>query len=239
MYSPNFNITNAYQLWDNQKPELVQPPLGSYSAEFPGITNYQSNYPYSLSTQIKLNRLNQIKYFGYKTLKPIGINKTMEQMDYENNTLEENMTTTLENEVVDLNFQPDVDVDVDLDDSIPNFDSDVDLNLNDEEDEGFMAEEVEYQNDHSLGTSTVGNAESSGIPRTINLSSHILNDFHNNREEEEQPIGTSANSMESWNVHSTTASGTTLPTVETRASEVSEQEREEDCEEDMILDDLS
>lgn len=257
MYSPNFNITNTYELWDKQKPELVQPPLSAYSSEFPGVTNYQSNYPYSLSTQIKLNRLNQIKYFGYKSLKPIGINKTMEQMDHENNALEANMTTTLENDVIDPNLQRDLDVDVDLDDSIPNFDSDADLNLNEEEDEGFMAEEVEYQNDHSLGTSTIGNAEAvGGIPRTMNLSAQMLSEFHGTREEVgeeddevEQPIrrgddgsgaANSANSVDSWNTnnHSTATSGPTLPaSIETRLTEVDEEQQ--DCEQDMILDDLS
>ncbi|WEJ94140.1 hypothetical protein PSN45_001619 [Yamadazyma tenuis] len=105
---------------------------------------------------MKLNKLNSTKYYGYNSLKPIGINKTMEQIDHENNlVVETNVTNTLENDLVEQNLN----VEVDLDNQVPNFDSDGDNNdvidaLNDE-DEGFMAEEVEYQNDHSLGTSIV------------------------------------------------------------------------------------
>lgn len=218
MYSPNFNINNCYDLW-SENTDSYHLPLNAYPPEYPGVSGYRAN-GVSNSIQMKLNRLNTLKFYGYKSLKPIGINKTMEQLDYENNlAVEPNVTSTLENDLVTLGLN----VDLQLDEDIPNFDSgSEDINVDD--DEGFMAEEVEYQNDHSLGTSTVG--PSLVGPSIVGPSSGGPNGI----DELVLPLESA--------VSSTAASATPLPNLGTGLTEVEEADAE--CEEDMVLDeDLS
>lgn len=190
MYSPNFNIDNLYELWSdkptNDNLDLYQPPLNAYSPEYPGSSNLKFNYLIHKSnnvispvTQIKLNKLNSIKYYGYKSLTPIGLNKTMEQIEYESanlSTLDQTASQTIENESNDQQLPvPREEPEVDLDQSMPNmddaneeetpgdeFDDGDDLagnyDGNDlDDDAGFMAEDVEYQNDHSISDDIIGN----------------------------------------------------------------------------------
>lgn len=159
MYSPNFKL-NYYDLWnenDSKEIELYQPPLSAYSPEYSGSSNLKFNYyiqnntkqpnQISPSIQIKMNKLSTIKYFGYKSLKPLGVNKTMEQMDMEFQETdfgnETNLETNIEHLVIEEVREGRIEGNTrDLDDEIPDLDSD----------DGFMAQDVEYQNDHSIPT---------------------------------------------------------------------------------------
>ncbi|CCE80245.1 Piso0_003348 [Millerozyma farinosa CBS 7064] len=181
--------------------QLFAPPLQAYSAEYPGAsvseleytivnqTESRSDTPlFTPMIQRKLTRLQQIRDHGYSTIIPIGVNKTMEQIDIdvarqmqisEHDEVDEH---TVENagqvNSVDGGYnstangtQDNSEVIVDLDADVPNADEeDEDDELDDSEetqaghdeadiddnvineDEGFMAEEVEYQDDHSILT---------------------------------------------------------------------------------------
>lgn len=155
MFSPNFNL-DFQELWKNPpksdnpnlRNELYQPPLSAYVPDHPGSSNLNHKGQLSPMLQIKLNNLNEIRYHGYKTLRPIGINKTMEEyfQDLQNEDAsndDNELTTTRQVEVPESDNNPNAaplpaginnDM-VDLDNDIPNLDSDE-----------FMAQEVEYEN---------------------------------------------------------------------------------------------
>ncbi|CCG20605.1 hypothetical protein CORT_0A02140 [Candida orthopsilosis Co 90-125] len=187
--------------------KLFAPPLSSYTAAFPGPDPLQLEYlqilrsdkpqpsfdDLSLLMQMKEQRLMKIRNTGYSTIRPIGIGKTMEELDYaqrgysmvEDSAMNNNVAAENSNEeemsTLPLNLaeQEEVDLDAEIldadelqsDDDDDDDDNDDDLNLQHSDDhdgshhlrrnqgyimddEGFMAAEVEYQDDHSLNSET-------------------------------------------------------------------------------------
>lgn len=194
------------QLEDQRKHlrSLFAPPLVAYSAEYPGASVSQLEYTIKTQTtgllnaplltplaQRKLERARKIRNLGYSSIIPIGVEKTMEQIDYEesrrynlNEQEDQSYPPTAENSTANNSLNPasGPQDEVNLDDDIINsdeynqmsddFDDNDDLSeavgntryeaASDDEtlagfgddvlnaDDGFMADEVEYQNDHSL-----------------------------------------------------------------------------------------
>lgn len=227
---------------DSQRKQLrllFAPPLLAYSAEYPGASLAQleytiqttacfnGSYKYTTSPLIqqKIDQLEQIRNTGYSTIRPIGIEKTLQEVDYEEsrqshtsyqqleehsyldtaentNTEDHSVPTPGPREEVDLDAQI---VNADESQNLDEFEDDdddggegevqfhededsemlesiehdvsnllhrrpllltllppqpsehQDMFRDSMEDEGFMADEVEYQNDHSL------NADSNSI----------------------------------------------------------------------------
>lgn len=202
---------------------LYAPPLMAYSAEYPGASLYQLEYTIASQngtvgnrlpphSQRKLERLQRIRNTGYNSIIPIGMKKTMRQLDAERTqsaaadaddaeitNMAENvhgehlnqaaggangrdqtaeaMTTSLEshgnsNSMSNMMSRTtDPGSSINLDAEMPNMDdSDTQSGtfLSEEgeysdapaphvgeminEDEGFMAEEVEYHEDHSFAS---------------------------------------------------------------------------------------
>lgn len=207
---------------------LFAPPLLAYTAEYPGASSVQLDYliqststskAHALTTtpltQLKVDQLERIRNTGYNTIRPIGIDRTMEEIDYEHassyntqdhaydeglliHTAENNLTETSGNIATGgLSFNQQLDTTGEVDHDSVVFDGEVSLSEegidedddDDEdeeeandilqeltepeedflrrssrfrllleepgyrdtlEDEGFMADEVEYQDDHSL-----------------------------------------------------------------------------------------
>lgn len=261
MFSPNFNINDYYELWNDNKKEGVyqqqQPPLSAYSPEFPGASKLHmihnnsqrgSHEDMSTFTHLKLNKLKMVRFYGYKSLRPIGVNKTMEQLDIDRDIPgEHNESHTVENE--QLGIVPPIEpvsepidgereentseqmasgvggTDIDIDDNIPNFDSeetdDFDFEIEEpqpplsqiNEDEGFMAEEVEYQPDHSEApmplVSGANSASSNLMPTTATTTTN-----------------------------STVTDTTTVTDTATNASSIGTAMEKHQEEEDMVLDEL-
>lgn len=185
---------------------LFAPPLLAFSAEFPGASTLQLEYTISQSqvrsgmplvtplTQKRMEAFQKIRSIGYRRFAPLGINKTMEQIDIESskqhtsaeievyeagaeNTSGERVTNRNEERSGNWGAQSAINEsyeanEVDLDAEIPDADESEqsDMNYDEEdsrihfrsldmdddilnEDEGFMADEVEYQDDHSVETS--------------------------------------------------------------------------------------
>ena len=175
------------------------PPLSSYSAEHCGLSVAHTEYNRALQkmaftglrdlplvsplVQKRLTQLRQIRSTGYDTLAPIGINKTMRDLDEEAQLDEEDMdsqgiqaenlvaastTQVLQNGAnvssVSAADGPGLEAapasiflpETDLDAHVPDADAS-DLSPQEalsrsrsETPDGFMAEDVEYQFDHSL-----------------------------------------------------------------------------------------
>lgn len=254
------NLTNE-QLQDQRKylRSLFAPPLVAYSAEYPGASVSQLEYTIKTQssgllnaplltplTQRKLERTRKIRTMGYNTLIPIGIEKTMEQIDYEESRRyalseqeDQSYIPTAENSATDnqagsvngnerdtsMNAngtQNEAREEVDLDGQImnsdeyqqysDNFDDDEDDEddeetiantryevLSDEyqsggfgnnilnDDDGFMADEVEYQDDHSIsndaGLGQVSNIlmNSAATTTTATTTSTISNNVNSSR----------------------------------------------------------
>ena len=191
--------------------KLFAPPLSSYTAAFPGpdpsqmeylqITRSDKPHPtvddLALLMRMKEQRLMKIRNTGYSTIRPIGIGKTMEELDYaqrgysavEDSTINNNVAAENSNEeemsTMPLNIGEEEEVDLDAeildadelrsdeeddddDDDIDDDDYDDGVNIPQShdhhhfrrnqgyimDDEGFMAAEVEYQDDHSLNSET-------------------------------------------------------------------------------------
>ncbi|CUM64092.1 uncharacterized protein PRCAT00001682001 [Priceomyces carsonii] len=214
--------------------QLYAPPLIAYLADRSGASISQLDYTIqtgvksnvSLLTPLikeKLDQLHMTRNFGYSTIRPVGIGKTMEQLQIEQNkrinskkqSEELSFAATVENTSgiapdsslneetnnisrIETIIMPNRSNDVDLDAQIPDADGidsevrdddDFDLDLEEgsigidfengiDEDEGFMAEEVEYQDDHSLNTemnysaNVLINSGSTGV--TIPVTSNSL-----------------------------------------------------------------
>ncbi|KAI5948840.1 hypothetical protein KGF57_005238 [Candida theae] len=188
--------------------KLFAPPLSSYTAAFPGPDPFQleqlqilrSDKPQpsiddlTLLIRVKEERLMRIRNTGYSTIRPIGIGRTMEEIDYaqrgytaiedsainnnvaaENSNEEEMSTMPLnvgEQEEVDLDAEI-LDADALQSDEEEEEEEEEEDDDDDEEDgdqsipaqhyiprdqgyvlddDGFMAAEVEYQDDHSLNS---------------------------------------------------------------------------------------
>lgn len=204
---------------------LFAPPLLAYSADYPGASlaqleytiqstaaNASHKYTTSPLIQLKIDQLEQIRNTGYTSIRPIGIEKTLQEVDYEEsrqnnasyhqfedhsyldtaeNTNTEDQSAIAEGPEIDLDAQV---VNADESQQLDDFEEDdagegevlfeeedsemlesVEHDVNDllhrrpllltlrlppqqpedvfrdsMDDEGFMADEVEYQNDHSL-----------------------------------------------------------------------------------------
>lgn len=247
---PNGNAIDEQRAHSQHLRHLFAPPLLAYSAENPGPNVTQLDYiirtkslngsavsSNNLLTPLvvkKLNKLQSISKIGYHSIAPVGINKTMEELDFDQkrraayylqqhlhlqinpDTLRQNDSTipTVGNTSNSILEQPE---EIDLDANVPDIDlqsreedddneeedsEDIEglgtgreapgpdrggaedsegvINENEiyddvDEDEGFMAEEVEYQDDHSITTTDVTR---SGItPVTTNT---ILNAIREN-----------------------------------------------------------
>ncbi|EGW34318.1 uncharacterized protein SPAPADRAFT_149025 [Spathaspora passalidarum NRRL Y-27907] len=218
---------------------LFAPPLSAYSANYPGACSFQLEYTmrrgtqhnskmFSItpSTQANIEQLDVIRNYGYNTIRPIGINKTMEEIEFENsgqftvtdeqsygagvnNTGAENSGDQQDQQdnsnntlllgsnlnASGLTFQlGDESREVDLDAQILNADDlysgaeDEDDDVDSEADtgfrtnlvdEGFMASEVEYQDDHSLNseinsTYVVNSGGSSSLFNSNNASGRTI-----------------------------------------------------------------
>ncbi|RLV84978.1 hypothetical protein JA9_000250 [Meyerozyma sp. JA9] len=202
---------------------LYAPPLSAYSAEYPGASLYQLEYTISTQegtrganlppqTHRKLERIQRIRNTGYTSLIPIGMKKTMRQLDAERahnagideddepeithmaenvpgervgrpngaaeggdsevNNTDSNIVSNSNSNM--MSRSNDMGSSIDLDAAVPNMDelnssngtfvTEDDEIDNDEEpiaphlgdllneDEGFMADEVEYQEDHSFAS---------------------------------------------------------------------------------------
>lgn len=202
MYSPTFFTSDSFSLWNpttyssnkrsndieetKRAPHLFAPPMQAYSCDLPGAYINELEYTIQVMTakrssirvvtplvQRKLDQLENIRKFGYGLIRPPGINKTMEQIEFEqmkrNNTSEvdEGSYHTIENTNNTINSR--TVVDQDLDAHIENLDivnssedmnDSMNLNISNSNhnnpsnnilsDDGFMADDVEYQIDHSL-----------------------------------------------------------------------------------------
>lgn len=142
---------------------LFAPPLVAYLAEYPGALVAQLEYTIKTQsagihnaplltplTERKLERARKIRHLGYLTLVPIGVERTMEQIDVEESrrhavTQSEEANPTAENS---MESSAAADPEVNLDDHIMN--SDEYHQDSDHDDDGFMADDVEYQDDHSI-----------------------------------------------------------------------------------------
>ena len=187
---------------------LFAPPLLAYSAEYPGASLSQLEYTISNQSgnkqdlplltpliQRKLDRLRQIRNIGYQNIIPVGVGKTMEQIDLEearhfnmseqqdeafiptaeNGDVADNSINGVPNQSINEEEEPELDLDANIPnaDDVTNDDDDFEddefgdvqeeqdeIDLDDHslnEDEGFMAEEVEYQDDHSIVTDHIPN----------------------------------------------------------------------------------
>lgn len=230
---------------------LFAPPLVAYSAEYPGASLSQLEYTIKTQssgglntplltplTQRKLERARRIRNLGYSTIVPIGIDKTMERIDYEEsrrhamneqedqsfiqtaeNSTSNNMSTPAQpadssgigmnnstlgeqREEVDLDAQIinsdeyhqvsdnfDSDDDDDEADAIGNTryeatsDDEQDIGFADDvinDDEGFMADEVEYQDDHSINNDLGSGGLSSNILMNSGATTSTLTDSMSN-----------------------------------------------------------
>lgn len=101
---------------------LFAPPLSSYSAESPGPTLIQLDYmiqtafcvpgiksslPIFMTTpliQKKLKLMQQVRNTGYSTIKPLGIEKTLQKLDFEKFKNTNTRSNTIEG--FDRNFDP-------------------------------------------------------------------------------------------------------------------------------------
>ncbi|KAI5951102.1 hypothetical protein KGF54_004176 [Candida jiufengensis] len=180
-----------HHLWTQdqspKEPKQFAPPLASYTAEFPGPDPLKLNRSNDLSILIKIKQeqLDKIRNTGYSTIRPIGIGKTMEEIDYMkqqttssiddelNDHIIEAAENTNEEELDTLPLQQDLDAQIlNADETInsEDFEDDEDsfsdgpgflvpgppqLQQHQQlDDEGFMAADVEYQDDHSLNSET-------------------------------------------------------------------------------------
>lgn len=195
MYLPSLTTRDAHRLWPdtNDENELFSSnqPLYLFSPACPGSVNvlkaagrskHRECYkPVNANDRIDTglnmkNILNQeyldsFKKLGYTTLQPIGLNKTMQQLDEERFELEElqrnnvNITPAefygneeeedsvpgLEVNISQGTTNNEQSVDVMLENSRSmNDDTPVDNRFQFENNQDFMAEDEEYQDDHSI-----------------------------------------------------------------------------------------
>lgn len=241
----NINNVTQEQLEEHRRHLrlLFAPPLLAYSAEYPGASLSQLEYTISTQSgskndlplltpliQRKLDRLRQIRSIGYTNIVPVGIGKTMEQIDYEESRQfnlseqqDESCIPAAENgDAPDSsingaannssnNHRVEEPIEVDLDANILNADDQTnddddfgevdfgevqeeqeEIDLDDHslnEDEGFMAEEVEYQDDHSIVTDNV-------VPNLVINSGTTATTINTNMNSG-RSIGTNATSINS------------------------------------------
>lgn len=191
------------------------PPLSAYLTEECGPSGVYTEYNMAkqlalvsgstdmplLSPMLlkRLQTLKKIRTTGYNLIVPIGIGKTMAQLDAEaqmndddSHCVQENLvhgTTNAEAlAVMDANVNPNQEpgttdnvlgMDRDLDaqvvdaDASDTFDEDFDNHVESLGHDGFMAEDVEYQNDHSLGMVSAS-TERSRVVSGNSFVSHLI-----------------------------------------------------------------
>lgn len=186
------------------EPDHFAPPLSAYLTEECGASAVYTEYNTAQQLAMvlatndvplltpgllrRLQALRDIRSTGYTTLMPIGVGKTMAQIDAEAHIEEEESHCVQENSVHHtaaetlnvlantsnfggtgnsgssraergtehvLNMSRDLDDDVEDADNSDSYDEDLSDHMGSVADDGFMAQEVEYQNDHSLGTGTL------------------------------------------------------------------------------------
>lgn len=174
MYSPALFTGDNFNLWSptrnklsvDKTRHLFAPPLQAYSSDTPGASSQELEYTIQITNKLKsglitplvqkkTDNLRNIRNYGFNIIRPVGIYKTLEELDYED---QKNSIQPL----VDASFQsrtdpdlensrnsPDLQNSVDLDAQVENYD-DSNHNSNIFSDDGFMADDVEYQVDHSL-----------------------------------------------------------------------------------------
>lgn len=198
MYSPALFTSDSFNLWNpasysstkpndtedtKQARHLFAPPMQAYSTDFPGAYVHELEYTIQTMTstkskmglitplvQRKIDQLESVRNFGYNSIRPVGINKTLEELEFEqmkrNNMSEvddssyhtiENTNNSRAEPEQDLDAQienfddGDTSGDVEVVNNNINISNNVVLNNNDIlSDDGFMADDVEYQVDHSL-----------------------------------------------------------------------------------------
>ncbi|CAI5756023.1 unnamed protein product [Candida verbasci] len=225
MYSPDLSSKNLYNLWHNHNPKeldnvdkkhlknLFAPPLSSYSSNYPGVdilhldynnNSTQNSQIFTTSPLVQSNfiQLEQIKNYGYSTIRPIGIGKTMEEIDYLNqqniddqtqlsqitHIAAENSTEGIINNVNGTTISIDNQLpQEDLDAQVLNADENSNSNSEDDEsnsntdhnyriqEDDFMAADVEYQDDHSLNSETAANIMNSGSTAILNNTGRSTN----------------------------------------------------------------
>ncbi|KAK6200231.1 uncharacterized protein RJT21DRAFT_41956 [Scheffersomyces amazonensis] len=226
---------------------LFAPPLQAYSAEVPGanaaeleftiqstnlLPGYRNVRKFVTTTpliQSKIDQLTRIRMTGYLSIRPIGINKTLEQIDYENarsyaydedgegddhdhghNHSYGNAAAENSHNHVDIQEQlvhDQEDLDANIVDGDADADDDYEVEEEEEEgegqgqgdaeeqvddtnrryfshrlesvsmpldDEGFMADEVEYQDDHSLSADYVINSAATFATSMNNTGRSII-----------------------------------------------------------------
>ncbi|ODV79902.1 uncharacterized protein CANTADRAFT_48735 [Suhomyces tanzawaensis NRRL Y-17324] len=234
---PSSSARSNEQLIEEQRKYLrllFAPPLLAYSADIPGASLSQLEYTIQNSaslpglrpsvsisalevtttplTQLKMHQLEQIQNTGYSTIRPIGIHRTMEEIEFDEarrfNTSDqqiddqsyihtaENTNTEgqgagvngsnvsmrdVQGEEVDLdaevrNMDDEQNEDSFADDSrLDSYEDEADLRIQNQEranlvEEGFMADEVEYQDDHSLAVDNIQMLMNSGTVRSSLMS---------------------------------------------------------------------
>ncbi|CAN3353070.1 hypothetical protein DICA3_A03620 [Diutina catenulata] len=172
-------LPQSFVEYSKRTPESVRgyyaPPLSAFSPETPGGNPHELEYIIEANSQQRLNlttplvqkkrdELRNIARMGASTLRPIGIGRTMDEIEAEQKKKQAAAATQNEPEP-ERGPPPEIAqmqiLEVDLDQDVVEMDGgDVDDSMfvseeenggeNDEENDGFMAEEVEYQADHSL-----------------------------------------------------------------------------------------
>ncbi|KAI5963608.1 uncharacterized protein KGF55_002488 [Candida pseudojiufengensis] len=161
----------------------IAPALSSFTADFPGpnLSEVNNSNDLSLLLKVKQQQLDNIRLTGYSIIRPIGITKTMAEIDYlkeqnsniVNDESYNNISEAAENSRIEeaetLPLQQDLDAQIlNADETLNSEDFEEDENsISDEPsfqarqnlhiqnvDEGFMAADVEYQDDHSLNSET-------------------------------------------------------------------------------------
>ncbi|CAN3376801.1 hypothetical protein DIURU_001581 [Diutina rugosa] len=174
MYTPHIHLAYENKPCENQR-AFYAPPLSAFSPDAPGGSERELEYTievstnrrsrYSLITPLvhrKMDELKSIGSTGYTTIRPVGIGRTLGEIEADRtkemsslNSAPSSAEATAENTHEGITIAtsfPEADLDadvVDMDDGAIAEDS---AFLSDEEndDDGFMADEVEYQPDHSL-----------------------------------------------------------------------------------------
>lgn len=174
MYTPQIHLAYETKPCENQR-AFYAPPLSAFSPDAPGGSERELEYTievgtnrrsrYSLITPLvhrKMDELKLIGSMGYSTIRPVGIGRTLGEIEADKAKelsqvalapSSEEATAENTHEGISSSAQlPEADLDADVVDMDDGGVAEDLAFLSDEEndDVGFMADEVEYQPDHSL-----------------------------------------------------------------------------------------
>lgn len=177
-------------------PGIFAPPLLAFSPEAPGSSFHELKYNIDSSVtrrpittplvRRKMGEIEEIRNTGHALIRPIGIGKTELEIDGEKlqqspRPSESRQTTENTPDQVAPMVLPDHDLDADVlevDDGV--IDDLAFLSGDENEDnDGFMANEVEYQPDHSLDLvvpGVTGAPGAPGVPSSRQLSRVLVDD---------------------------------------------------------------